>query len=88
MKWVSKALQFGGKGALIRAASFARPPVGPRWFVARFLDASSRTVHRWGPRWAARHRLLGRELGSWILLFVWLVAPIWALVRMIQRMTG
>ena len=60
-------------------------PVG-RWFATRFLDASAVVVRRWGPAWSSRHRLLGRELGVWILTAVWLAGPMGLALRLLRRL--
>ena len=60
-------------------------PLG-RWFATRFLDASAVAVRRWGPTWSSRYRLLGRELGVWILMAVWLAGPIALALRFLRRL--
>ena len=82
---VGKAVGFGGKAALLRAAWPVRSFTGASWFVGRFLDASALVVRHWGPAWARRRLAFGRELGVWFLVASWLGAPIYVLVRIVHR---
>jgi len=57
-----------------------------RWFATRFLDASAVVVRRWGPAWSSRHRVLGREIGVWVLTAVWLAGPIPFALSFLRRL--
>lgn len=46
-----------------------------RWFVTRFTHAAETVVANWAPRWA-RAPLLGRPIGVWALLALWLGLPL------------
>jgi len=76
IRWLAGVFRFGDHAAIWRAALPAPPATGAGWFLGRFLDASSVAVRRWGPRWSANRRLLGREIGTWILVLLWLGAPL------------
>lgn len=82
---VGKAVGFGGKAALLRAAWPVRSFASASWFVERFLDASALVVRHWGPGWARGRIIFGRELGVWVLVASWLAAPILLLVRIVHR---
>jgi hypothetical protein len=86
IRWIGRVLRFGDHAAIWRAALPGRPATGPRWFLARFLDASAVAVRHWGPRWAVERRLLGREVGTWLLALAWLGLPSAALVRAAWRL--
>ena len=85
IQWLASVFRFGDHAAIWRAALPTRPATGAGWFLGRFLDAGSVAVRRWGPRWAAGHSLLGREIGAWILLLLWLVGPIALCLRVAAR---
>lgn len=76
ISWIGRTLRFGDHAAIWRAALPRRPAADTSWFVGRFLDASSVVVRRWGPSWARRHHVLGREIGAWILALIWLGTPL------------
>jgi hypothetical protein len=46
-----------------------------RWFLGRFIEAADVVVTRWAPRWA-RLPVLGRPVGVWALLAVWISLPL------------
>jgi hypothetical protein len=75
-RWIGRAVRFGDHAAIWRAVRPPRPAAGAGWFVTRFLDAGCIVVRRWGPSWARSRRLLGREVGAWILAVVWLGIPL------------
>ena len=81
-----RALRFGDHAAIWRASRPHRPPAGASWFVGRFLNASSVISGRWGPRWATRYRLLGHDIGAWILAVLWLGVPLALLLRAAGRL--
>jgi hypothetical protein len=76
MSRLGRALQFGDHAALWRLVAPRDRPAGGAWFLSRFLDASSVVVRRWGPCWAKRHQVLGRDLGAWLLAALWLGVPV------------
>jgi hypothetical protein len=86
IRWIGRVLRFGNQAAIWRTALPGRPAAGAPWFLSRFLDASSIAVRRWGPRWAAKRRLLGREIGTWILVVIWLGVPLVLSVRAAQNL--
>jgi hypothetical protein len=86
MSWLGRALRFGDHAALWRLVAPRGRPAGGAWFLSRFLDASSVVVRRWGPRWGRRHRVLGRELGAWLLAVLWLGVPVVMVVRAARRL--
>jgi hypothetical protein len=76
IRWLGRAVRFGDHAAIWRAARPRQPAAGAGWFLGRFLDASSVVVRRWGPSWARRRHVFGREIGAWILALVWLGIPL------------
>lgn len=85
MRWVSKVPRAAGHPAIWRAMKPTEPVASGRWFVGRFLDASSVVVRRWGPAWVSQRSLLGRELGVWILAALWLTVPVAMALKCIRR---
>jgi hypothetical protein len=86
IRWFAKALRFGDHAAIWRSARPRSSSPGAAWFARRFLAASSIVVRRWGPRWATRRRVLGHEIGSWILALLWIGVPFALLVRATWRL--
>lgn len=81
MPWLGRAVRFDDHAAIWRATKPSVSPVGAAWFVSRFLAASSIVVRRWGPWWLTRWRVLGYDVGAWLLASAWLAAPAALLVR-------
>lgn len=86
MRWVSKARRSVGHVAIWRAMKPIEPVASGRWFVGRFLDASSVVVKVWGPTWASQRSLFGRELGVWMLAAFWLTVPLAMALKCIHRL--
>jgi hypothetical protein len=84
-RWMSKVTQFGNHSAIWRATRPTSLPAGLMWFASRFLTASSIVVRRWGPRWSMRHRVLGHEIGAWMLAVAWAGLPLTLLLRSVFR---
>lgn len=82
------AFRTGDRVTIWRAT---RPAIGSShaaWFLERFLSSSTILVRKRGPSWASQRFLLGREVGTWILVVVWIGLPVaivaraaWVLLR-------
>ena len=79
MRFLGRLTRFGAHAALWQAVR-SEAVVGPMWFLVRFLDAAGVVVRRWAPRRAGQYRVAGREIGIWILVFLWLAIPAVAVI--------
>ena len=71
----------GDRVTIWRAARPAITTSHAAWFLDRFLASSAVLVRKWGPSWASQRLLFGREIGTWILVLIWIGLPIAVLAR-------
>ncbi len=71
----------GDRVTIWRAARPAITTSHAAWFLDRFLASSAVLVRKWGPSWASQRLLFGREIGTWVLVLVWICLPIAALIH-------
>ena len=81
MRWLRRAVRFDDHAAIWRATRRSVSHIGAAWFVSRFVASSSIVVRRWGPEWATRWRILGYDVGAWLLAIAWLAVPAALLAR-------
>lgn len=52
------------------------------WFGHRFVRAATVVLDRWGPRWSRARLGTDVAVGAWLLLLVWVGAPLCLLLRL------
>lgn len=86
MGMFQKTLRFGGSGSIWRAVKPRSEIAGVAWFIGRFITAADVVARRWGPRWTRERLLLGRAVGAWVLLALWIGVPGALVFRRVLRL--